>query len=149
MAVNKGIYPLDPTSDVGKFRLLIGDTESIPLVPPETGFQNYTMFSDAEIEVFLAQSEGSLPGAAYLAYLQLAASAAMESKSVSDFDLKIDLTKRATDLRLIAMTWKDQWDADSADIFELFPTVPQKCGCVPEAAPFPVCRGWCRGGGLF
>lgn len=132
MADNKGVYPLDPNTEVGKFRLTIGDTSSEPFDPPQPGFQNYTMFSDAEIEAFLEVAE-SLEGAISLAYLQLAGAAALESKSVKDFDLQIDLTKRAGDLRALALLWQDKADALSADIFEVFDTVSPDF-CEPELA---------------
>src|SRR5690606_23937619 len=80
----------------------------------------YRKMSDAEIEAFLALSDQSPEGAVYFAYLQMASDAAMESRTVKDFDLSIDLTKRATDLRLMAIQWKEAWDQVSADIFEVF-----------------------------
>lgn len=144
MAVNKGVAPPDMTSDLGKLRAILGDLEYVDLVPPEVGFGSYRLFGDAELEAFL-ETGGSIEAAAYMAYMQLAASAAMESKSVKDLDLQIDLTKRATDLRLIAADWKDRADALDADIFELFDTVDQGCSCVPELTPYPVCRRGCRG----
>lgn len=140
---NLGISPLEPTTPVGQFRLLIGDTTSVPLEPPVAGFGNYKLFSDAEIEVFLAGSE-SPEGAAYLAFMQLSGAAAMESRTIKDLDLQVDLTKRATDLRLIAAEWKNRADALSADIFELF-SPESDCGCVPEATPRQVCRRGCSG----
>lgn len=141
MEVNKGVAPLDPTSDVGKFRLLVGDTSYEELDPPESGFGDYTYFSDDEIELFLDQGE-SMEEAAYLAYLQLAAATALESKTVKDFDLQVDLTKRSGDLRAIALMWRDRADAAGADIFEAFDIVsgPE---CTPEGMVRTVGRG-CR-----
>lgn len=141
---NPGVAPLDPTSEVGKFRLMIGDTEYVPLDPPEPGFGDYTLFSDAEIEVFLEQGEGP-EEAAYFAYLQLAGSAALEAKSVKDFDLQVDLSKRAQELRLIAQMWRDRADALSADIFESFDTKICDRWCC-ELCERPSCGGGCRGG---
>lgn len=148
MAVNRGVSPIDPTTEVGKFRLAIGDTESVPLDPPETGFENYKMFSDDEIEAFISVGE-SFNSAMVLAYLQLAGAAALESRTVKDFDLSVDLTKRATDLRLLAQFWQSKADAESAEVFELFDG-GNGCGCHPEAAPWVVCRReGCRGNFLF
>lgn len=145
---NPGKYPLDPASEVGRFRLLIGDVTSVPLDPPVADVQNYKLFSDAEIEVFLLGAE-SPEEAAYRAYMQLAGAAAMESRTIRDLDLQVDLSKRATDLRLIAAEWKNRADALSADIFELFSTGGDECGCVPEATPRPVCRRGCSGVRFF
>ena len=141
---NKGIAPLQPTTDVGQFRLLIGDTSYSDLCPAQPGFGDYGMFSDDEISLFLAQGE-SPEEAAYLGYLQLAGAAAMEAKSVKDFDLSIDLTKRASELRAIAQMWRDRADALGADIFEVFDLSDR--GCVkPELAP---CRVGCGCGRIF
>ena len=123
---NPGRHPLDPDSDVGKLRILIGDTLSEPYDPVEPGIQNYQMFSDAELEGFLLAGDESLFRAAGFAYLQLAARAALESKSVKDYDLSLDVTKRSNDLREIARMWfqrADDEDVDEggADIFDMFP----------------------------
>lgn len=133
MAINKGVAPPDISTEVGKFRALVGDLSYTDLTPPVPGFGNYTLFSDFEIEVFLAAS-GSLEGAAALAYTQLAGSAALESKTVKDFDLSVDLSKKATDLRLIAAMWQDKADAASADVFELFDVSIRDSNCTPELA---------------
>ena len=142
MEINRGVAPLDPSSDVGKFRLLIGATSYEELDPPEVGYGDYGMFSDDEIQVFLDQGE-TLEDSAYLAYMQLAAAAAIESKSVKDFDLQVDLTKRSGDLRAIALMWRERADAASADIFEVF-DISDDDECFPEAAPRTVgrCRSW-------
>lgn len=145
MAINKGVAPPDMESDLGKLRAILGDVEYVSLTPPEQGFGSYRLFGDAELESFLAVGE-SLEMAAYMAYMQLAASAALESKSVKDQDLQIDLTKRATDLRLIAQSWRDRADALSADVFEMFDTrIEPECSCPPELSPWPIRRG-CRCG---
>ncbi len=111
---NPGVYPLDPTSNVGKFRLLYGDTVSVPLVPPVAGQQDYTTFSDAEIEQFLASGGDSINRSVGYAYLQAAGVAAFSSKSVKDYDLAVDLTKRAEDLRKMAQFYFDLAGEDDA-----------------------------------
>lgn len=142
MAVNKGVAPPDMTSDLGKLRAILGDLEYTELDPPETGFGSYKFFGDAELQAFLDTGE-SIEAGAYMAYMQLAAGAAMESKSVKDMDLQVDLTKRATDLRLIAGEWKSRADALSADIFELFDTTIEGDYCEPELAAKTVWGGRC------
>lgn len=120
MAENRGIAPPDLTTPVGKFRALFGDVEYEEFDPPETGYGKYQKFSDVEIQGFLEVADDSPEGAMYFAYMQLAGSAAIDSKSVKDLDLQVDLTKRSTDLRAIAQIWKDQWDSSTGDIFEVF-----------------------------
>lgn len=147
MAENPGKYPLDPTSKVGQVRVTLGDTASEPFDPPRPGEQNYGMYSDLEIEAFLAQAEDSVEGSLYLIYMQMAGAAARESRSVKDLDLQVDLTKRATDLRLIAAEWKSAWDSATGDIFELFDTVVHRCR--HELAEGVSCWRGCNGSGLF
>lgn len=108
MADNPGAFPLDPMSAVGGFRLASGDTQSVPYDPALPGIQNYTFLSDAEIEQFLAQGQGVTDSGIGYWYLSLAGQAAMQSKSVKDYDLQIDLTKRATDLRAQAKFYFDR-----------------------------------------
>ena len=147
--MNKGEAPPNRAIAVGQFRVLIGDVDYTPLDPVQVGFGDYAMFSDDEIEVFLMQADNSLEGSLYWAYMQMAGAAARESKNVKDLDLQVDLTKRATDLRLMAIQWKEAWDQVSADIFEVFDIGGSDCGCVPELAPRTVCRRGCNGSGLF
>lgn len=141
---NPGVYPLDPLTPVGEFRLIYGDTESVPYDPVQPGFQDYEELSDEEIERFISQGGDSVPrGIGYL-YLAMAGQAAKKSRSVKDYDLTVDLTKRAADLRAIAQIWFDQADDDdntagTNDIFEVFDMAPQKCR--HELAEYPTrCR---------
>jgi hypothetical protein len=110
---NIGIYPLNPLTDVGQFRLVYGDTQSVPLSPVVPGFQDYTFYSDDEITAYVAMGGDSVARAIGFAYMQAAGAAAMQSKSVADYDLKVDLTKRSEDLRETALMWFGR--ADDAD----------------------------------
>lgn len=145
MADNPGAYPLDPTTDVGRLRVTIGDTVSTPYSPVRPGEQNYGMFSDVELEVYLDQGGGVLR-AAGLAYTSLAAQASLHAKSVKDYDLSVDLTKRGDALLKIAQEFfdlADGQDAGSADGFEIVQTglpLPNG-GNHSEGMPWVV-RGW-------
>jgi len=132
MSVNRGVAPLDPDSEVGQIRALLGDTEFEPLDPPETGYGNYEMYSDDELQAFVDVG-GSVEGGMFHAYMQMAGEAAKESRVVQDFDLRIDLTKRSADLRAIALEWRDRADVAAADIFELYPVVKGSSLRPPEA----------------
>lgn len=135
---NPGAFPVELTGPVGQFRALIGDLNSTAYVPVAPGFQNFIMFSDAEVEAYISQGEGITRGVGF-AYLYLAGQAAMESVSVKDYDLMIDKTKRATDLRVIAQAWFDR--ADSEDVssaeegFEIVSTGTTGGDFIPELAP--------------
>lgn len=137
--VNVGIAPPGPTTDVGRFRLLSGDIAWAPLDPPQPGFGTYEKFSDAEIEAYLAQADSSVPRAIGYSYLYLAGQAAMESLAVKDYDLQVDSTKRAADLRAIAQMWfglADSEDVVSAEEgFVIVPTGTDAGGFIPESAP--------------
>lgn len=137
---NRGIAPPDLTTDVGQFRVLVGDTQYVELVPPEVGFGDYEKFSDDEIEGYLAQAEGSIPRAIGYAYLYLAGQAALTSHSVKDYDLAVDTTKRADGLIAIANMWFGKADAEEADYFDVVPVGSRGRRCKPELAPWPVRR---------
>lgn len=140
---NPGVAPPDLTSDVGQFRALVGDLQYEAYDPPEPGFGNYEKFSDAEITAYITAGGGSIPRGIGFAYLYLAGQAAMQSASVKDYDLQIDETKRAGDLRAIAQFWFDRADEDddasgANDIFETFDMVGFRCR--HELAECPSCR---------
>lgn len=132
---NPGAFPVDPSTDVGRFRLLTGDRVSTPYSPVVPGFQNYILFSDADIEGFLAQGD-SISRAIGMAYLYLASQAAMESISIKDYDLQVDKTKRSADFRALAQTWfdyADQEDVASAEEgFEIVTTGTTGVEFIPE-----------------
>lgn len=104
---NPGVYPVDFTTDVGKFRLLVNDLYSVPLVPAVAGQQDYTLFSDAEIEGYLAL-ETSVYRAAGLAFMGLAATAAREAESIRDFDLQVDRRDKSSKLMEQAKWFYDE-----------------------------------------
>lgn len=133
---NPGAFPVDLLSDVGQFRALSGDLNSEPYDPVKPGIQNYEKFSDAEIEAYLEQGAGSINRAIGLSYLYLAGQAAMESRSIKDYDLQVDLTKRAADLRAIAQTWLGLADGDDVataeEEFTIVPTGTDSGPFIPE-----------------
>lgn len=139
MADNHGVAPLDPTTPTGMFRILYGDTSYVPLDPPVPGMGSYQELSDAEIEGFISQGSDSIPrGIGYL-YIALAGQAAKQSKVVQDQDLRVDLTKRAADLRAIAEVWFGSADNDdlvnAEEAFEIVPTGQRCGGVIPEGSP--------------
>ena len=123
---NPGLYPLEPDTPVGLLRLTYGDVYSEPYERVVSGIQNYKELSDADIEAFLAQSTNeSIPRAIGLYVLSLATRAALEAKTVKDYDLQLDNTKRSGELRAAAQLWFDRADAEDieaglGDIFEIY-----------------------------
>lgn len=114
MADNKGAYPLDPLTLVGQFRLASGDVISVPFDPDQPGFQNYRLWSDEEIAQFVVLGGTSSNRAVGYAWLQAAGAAALQSKSIKDYDLQVDLTKRAGDLRALALVYFGLADSEDA-----------------------------------
>lgn len=151
--VNRGIAPFDPTSPVGQFRVYYGDVMYTALDPVEAGYGDYTELSDAEIESFLASSNGSVYRAIGNYFAILAGNAAKVSQSVKDYDLSIDDSKRPAALWDAAKMWWSRADdedtvAGGSDIFEIFSMVaPRGACCAPEAAPNAYCG--CRGGNVL
>jgi len=133
---NPGAYPVDLASDVGQFRALIGDLNSTPYNPVYPGFQNFEKFSDAEIEAYISQGGDSISRGIGYAYLYLAGQAALVSRSIKDYDLQVDNTKRAADLRAIAEFWFKRADEDDVataeDAFEIVPTGTSSGEFIPE-----------------
>lgn len=142
---NIGTYPIDPTSDIGKLRMLVGDTAATELQPPLPGHGNYAVFSDVTLAVVLGGQGGNQLRAAGTLFLQLAAEYAQTGKSIKTDDLAIDTRTRGGDLRSIAQSFFDQaQDADATDANDFFQIVPfagraRVNRCIrPEAAPWPM-----------
>ena len=139
---NPGVYPPDFSTGVGKFRVLANDVEAEEYDPPVDGIRNYGKFSDAEVEALLAQADGSPTRAVGFYYLQLASAAALESKSIKDHDLSVDLTKRAADLRELALLWFGRADDEDAnagsEAMVIVPVGPRSRHRWPEASARPV-----------
>lgn len=147
---NRGIAPLDPGTEVGQLRLLVGDTEYVEFIPPEVGYGDYNNFSDDELNGFIVAGGGSLTRASGYAYLRLAALAAASAISWRSDDLAVDSKLVASEYRLLARIAFEQADGEDellASGFALdFPFSCGGCGscgeCIPELAPAPV--KWCR-----
>lgn len=128
---NDGAVPFDPTSDVGKFRVMCGDTSAAKYTPDEPGRGNYNLFSDDEISVQLEIAGCNFNRAIGNAYLTLAGKAALESKHVRDFDLTVDVTKRPDSLRQIAYEWFARADKEAAGSEDALFITPANDDCTP------------------
>lgn len=136
--VNRGVAPLDITTDIGLFRMRLGDVNYVPLSPPETGFGDYNYFSDNEITGFILAGGGSITQGLGYATMQWALAAANESKSITDYDLKVDYTKRAAELRATAQMYFDLAGNESdADEFLIAGSGIDDCDYSIEGATNP------------
>lgn len=118
---NTGVAPYDPNTLVGKVRVTTGD---VVYGTPAGGMAEYEMFSDADITAFLVTAEDSVLRAAGFGFMSLAARASLNSKTIKDYDLSIDLKALADSLRKQAQEFfkqadeKDKRDG-SSDVFQL------------------------------
>ena len=136
MTPNSGAYPIDPNSAVGQFRVLAGD--SVPIsCDEETSTGYFDLWSDTDIEAFIALHPKRLSRAIGTAYQTLASQAAIEAKYIKDNDLQIDTTKRSDKLLAVARMWFERADNEELEsgIFEVFDLVPGAYGTCPEGAP--------------
>lgn len=121
---NSGVAPYDPSTPIGKVRVITGDVEYGAIVG---GVAEYEMFSDAEIEAFIVEAEDNILRAAGYGYLALAGRASLKAKTIKDYDLSVDLKAVAAELRKQAddlfkrADEKDKRDGVS-DVFELAQT---------------------------
>lgn len=111
---NVGIAPPDLTSTRGQFRLLAGDSLYEPLTPAQSGFGDYEIFSDAEVDAYLAMTSDDVYRALAIAYLALSNVAAREADSIKDYDLAADRRQKAGELRAQSDYWLKQ--AEMADM---------------------------------
>jgi hypothetical protein len=114
---NLGVSPVDFDSDVGKVRVLLGDTEAENVV---SGIGTYMYFGDAEIGAFLDMYGDNVKLAAARAIEVIAASQALLLKSWSSDDLTVNGDKIAESLRKIAAQLREEAIAEeSSEYFNL------------------------------
>lgn len=95
---------IDYTTDLGKVRLLIPDTD-----------ESNQLFSDAQITAFLTMEGGIVKKAAAAALETIASNEAMVSKVIRAQDLSTDGAKVAAELRARAAELRRQVDEDDPD----------------------------------
>lgn len=142
MADTRGITPLDPATDVGRFRLLSGDTEFVEYVPPQPGYGLYANWGDVQIQAFIDAAGGSLPRAIALAYSQLASYYASSGGTIKTDDLSYSSKDSVGSWMSLAKYWNDLADNEDNkainDYFDLVPTGADSDCRKPEAAPWPL-----------
>ena len=104
---NLGVAPPDPSTNVGRLRLIIGDINYVLI---EEGVGNYEGYSDDQLESFLSLGGDNLSYGAGYAYLALAAQFAADSIKVTTDDESVDLTARADSMRKLANEWFNRGD---------------------------------------
>lgn len=116
---------VDYGTPTGQVRLLISDTTDAPV------------FSDPEIETFLALEGDAVKLAAALALLTIAGDEALTSKVIRTQDLSTDGAKLAAELRAQAKEFRDQAADEGEGYFELVDGSCYSWG--PELTERPIC----------
>jgi len=126
MAHIADLYPPDYATAVGQVRLLIPDTEELQ-DPADTEPHAHYLFSDAQIQAFVALYSGNVKRAAAQAKLVLATSESLINKVIRTADYTTDGAKLGAELRAQAKQLQDEADKDDlADSYDdSFIVVPQ------------------------
>jgi hypothetical protein len=114
---NFGVSPVNFDTEVGKVRVLLGDTEAENV---EDGIGEYMYFGDAEIVAFLEMYGDNAKLAAARAMETIASSQVLLLKSWTSDDLTVNGDKIAESLRKIAAQLRQEALADeSSEYFNL------------------------------
>ena len=126
MAHIADLYPPDYATAVGQVRLLIPDTEELQ-DPADTEVHAHYLFSDAQIQAFVALYSGNVKRAAAQAKLVLATSESLINKVIRTADYTTDGAKLGAELRAQAKQLQDEADKDDlSDAYDdSFIVVPQ------------------------
>lgn len=147
--MKRGVAPLDPATDVGRFRLATGDVDFVPLDPPEVGFGAYAVWGDAQIEAFIVLGGGSVARAIALAYSQMAAGWASSGATIKTDDLTYSSKDSVGNWLNLAKYWDEIADAEDSraidNYFDLVEVRSEGRCCTPELAA----RSYCCGGGFW
>lgn len=108
MPTTPDLFPPDYATAVGQVRLLIPDTEQIGDTPAY-------LFSDPQIQAFLALYGSNVKRAAAQAKLVLATSEALINKVIKTYDFQTDGAKLGAELRAQAAELRAEADRDELD----------------------------------
>ena len=116
---NSGVAPVDLGSNVGKVRVLLGDTDPTNV---SAGFGEYLFFSDAELTAILGMYSDSPQLAAARCLDTIAGSQALLLKSWSSDDLTVNGDRIAKELRELAKQLRSEAvQAEASEAFEIVP----------------------------
>jgi hypothetical protein len=114
---NSGVSPVNFSSDTGKVRVLLGDTEAENVVD---GVGDYMYFGDDEIGAFLTMYGENVKLASARAMETIASSQALLLKSWSSDDLSVNGDKIAESLRKLAAQLREEaLQEESSEYFNM------------------------------
>lgn len=105
---NLGVFPLDPESPVTEFRLLAGDAVATPT--EEIGEGQFELWSDGDIELYMSYNPDNVYRAIASAFTALAGQAAVQAKTIKDYDLQVNMEKRSDKLLSVAAEFNRKAD---------------------------------------
>ena len=130
---NTGVAPVDFGSNIGRVRVLLGDTDPVNIV---SNVGEYLFFSDAEIESILTMYSDSPQLAAARCLETIAGSQALLLKSWSSDDLTVNGDRIAKELRETAKQLRSEaLAAETSEAFEIVPLPLQETAA--EYAEWP------------
>ena len=109
---NEGVAPPDYTTDVGKVRVLLGDTNPTDI---SLGEGTYMYFSDDEIGAFLTMYGDNVKLSAARCLETIAGSQALLLKSWSSDDLTVNGDRIAESLRKLAAQLREEALVDESN----------------------------------
>lgn len=116
---NTGVAPVDLGSNVGRVRVLLGDTDPTNV---SNNVGTYLFFSDAELEAILGMYSDSPQMAAARCLDTIAGSQALLLKSWSSDDLTVNGDRIAKELRELAKQLRaEAVSAEASEAFEIIP----------------------------
>lgn len=116
---NIGVAPPNPSSDVGKIRILLGDTDAENII---SDMGEYRFFSDAELDAFLEMYGGNVKLATARCMETIAGSQVLLLKSWSSDDLSVNGDRITDALRRVAAQLRaEALDEESSEYFNLIP----------------------------
>ena len=114
---NFGVAPPDLSSDVGKIRVLLGDTDPQNI---SGGIGEYTYFSDAELHAFLEMYGGNVKLATARCMETIAGSQVLLLKSWSSDDLSVNGDRITDSLRRVAAQLRaEALEEESSEYFNI------------------------------
>lgn len=128
----EGKYPLDPTTEVGIFRVELGDVVGVPH-DPEDGLGDYQFVGDAAIEAWIAAYPDS-PGMALSKGLaSMATQMIVAAQDIQVDDIRIKTVERAK--LMLEQSRLMGASAAANDVSGLFSVVPITLSGLSAGAP--------------
>lgn len=126
MASNtKGVYPIDPTTQVGLFRTELGDIVATELDPAEEGYAEYEYLSDAAISALLTANPTMPELAMSKAMFSMATQMLAAAQDIQVDDIKIKTVERAVAMMEAATAMGATAGASlAASAFNVVPLIP-------------------------